>query len=276
MTTSRETPDRKSAELPALDIVPPDRIARLVEDVGIRKVLLPFLPTLTLGVLAGAFIAFGSMFFTIVITGSELGYGPTRLLGGMAFSLGLVLVIVGGAELFTGNSLIVMAWASRRVTSRALLRNWAIVYAGNLIGAVATAVLVHLSGVLLVQNGETGQTAVAIAQGKLALDPLQAFVRGILCNILVCLAVWMCFAARSVSGKILVIIFPVTAFVALGFEHSIANMYLLPVAMLHRDGAIDTMAMLANLAPVTAGNVVGGGLLVALVYWLVYLRPGRR
>lgn len=267
--------DRRGHEPEALDVIPPARMARLVEDVGVRKVGLSFLSTLTLGVLAGAFIAFGSMFFTVTITGSEFGYGPTRLLGGMAFSLGLVLVIIGGAELFTGNSLIVMAWANRSITIRALLRNWTIVYAGNLIGALATAGLVHLSGTLLLGGGEVGQTASAIALEKLSLDPVEAFVRGVLCNILVCLAVWMCFAARSVSGKILAIIFPVTAFVALGFEHSIANMYLLPVAMLHMDGRIDAMALLANLVPVTAGNVVGGGVLVALVYWLVYLRPGR-
>lgn len=267
--------DRIGADPEVLDVIPPDRIARLVANVGMRKVALPVLPTLTLGVLAGAFIAFGSMFFTATITGSELGYGPTRLLGGMAFSLGLVLVIIGGAELFTGNSLIVMAWANRSITIRALLRNWTIVYAGNLIGAVATAGLVHFSGTLLLGGGEVGQTASAIALEKLSLDPIEAFVRGVLCNILVCLAVWMCFAARSVSGKILAIIFPVTAFVALGFEHSIANMYLLPVAMLHMDGRIDAIALLANLVPVTAGNVVGGGVLVALVYWLVYLHPGR-
>jgi formate/nitrite transporter len=267
--------DRRGPEPEALDVIPPARMARLVEDVGVRKVGLSFLSTLTLGVLAGAFIAFGSMFFTVTITGSEFGYGPTRLLGGMAFSLGLVLVIIGGAELFTGNSLIVMAWANRSITIRALLRNWTVVYAGNLIGALATAGLVHLSGTLLLGGGEVGQTASAIALEKLSLDPIEAFVRGVFCNILVCLAVWMCFAARSVSGKILAIIFPVTAFVALGFEHSIANMYLLPVAMLHMDGRIDAMALLANLVPVTAGNVVGGGVLVALVYWLVYLRPGR-
>lgn len=267
--------DRRGVEPDVLDVIPPDRIARLVEDVGVRKVGLAFLPTFTLGVLAGAFIAFGSMFFTATVTGSEFGYGPTRVLGGMAFSLGLILVIIGGAELFTGNSLIVMAWANRSITTRALLRNWTIVYVGNLIGALATAVLMHLSGALLLNGGDVGQTAGAIALEKLSLDPFQAFVRGILCNILVCLAVWMCFAARSVSGKILCIIFPVTAFVALGFEHSIANMYLLPVAMLHMDGRIDAMALLANLVPVTAGNIVGGGVLVALVYWLVYLRPGK-
>lgn len=265
-----------------LDVVTPARIAQLVKDVGVRKAQLGFVPTLALAVLAGAFIAFGAMFFTVVVTGSEAGYGPTRMLGGLAFSLGLILVIIGGAELFTGNSLIVMAWASGDITLAALLRNWAIVYAGNLIGAVATAVMVHLSGTLDagglagggLAGGAVGDTAVAIATVKLALTPAQAFVRGVLCNVLVCLAVWMCFAAHSVAGRVLVIAFPVTAFVALGFEHSVANMYLLPVAMLHA-GQADITGLVANLAVVSAGNVLGGGVFVALVYWLVYLRRTR-
>ena len=256
-----------------LNIVPPAEIARLVEEVGTRKVALGLLQTLSLAVLAGAFIAFGAMFFTVVVTGSELGFGPTRLLGGVAFSLGLVLVIIGGAELFTGNSLIVMAWASRRVSTAALLRNWAIVYAGNLFGAVGMAVMIHASGVLDMGGGAVGESAVAITASKLALGPEQAFVRGVLCNVLVCLAVWMCFAARGATGKVAVIIPPVTAFVVLGFEHSVANMYLIPVGMLHRDGAINVFLLATNLVPVTAGNIVGGGVLVALVYWLVYLRP---
>lgn len=275
MDQTDASPASEPLEPHPLEVVPPARMARLVEEVGVRKVLLPFIPTLTLGILAGAFIAFGSMFFTVTITGSELGFGPTRLLGGLAFSLGLILVIIGGAELFTGNSLIIMAWASRRIGTAALLRNWALVYVGNLIGAVSTAILVHLSGVLSEGENAVGVTAAMIAIAKTSLDPAQAFVRGILCNILVCLAVWMCFAARSVSGKVTVIVLPITAFVALGFEHSIANMYLIPVGMLHQNGTIDAMALLANLLPVTAGNIVGGGVLVALVYWLVYLYPPR-
>ena len=254
-----------------LDVVSPARIAQLVQDVGVRKVSLGALETFTLGVLAGAFIAFGGMFYTMAITGSELGFGPTRLVGGLSFSLGLVLVIVGGAELFTGNSLIVMARASGRITTRALLRNWGIVYLGNFAGALGTAVLVHLSGILALGDGAVGAQAAAIAQGKLALDPVEAFTRGILCNILVCLAVWMCFAAHSVSGKVLVIVFPITAFVVLGFEHSVANMYLLPVAMLHA-GQADLAGLATNLLYVTAGNIVGGGVLVALVYWVIYCR----
>jgi formate transporter len=257
-----------------LDIVPPATIARLVEDVGIRKAGLPWIPTLTLAVLAGAFIAFGAMFYTVVITGSELGYGPTRLIGGLAFSLGLVLVIIGGAELFTGNSLIVMARAQGRISTRSLLRNWSLVFVGNLIGSTATAVMVHLSGILAAGDGDVGEMAVAIASAKLALAPSEAFVRGVLCNVLVCLAVWMCFAARDVAGKVLAIVFPISAFVALGFEHSVANMYLIPVGMLHA-GTFEAAPFAANLLYVTAGNIVGGGVLVALVFWLVYERGGQ-
>ncbi len=254
-----------------LDVVSPAKIAQLVQDVGIRKVSLGALETFTLGVLAGAFIAFGGMFYTVAITGSELGFGPTRLIGGLSFSLGLILVIIGGAELFTGNSLIVMARASGRIATRALLRNWALVYAGNFVGAAGSALLVYFSGILSLGDGAVGTQALAIAEGKLALAPIEAFARGILCNILVCLAVWMCFAAHSVSGKVLVILFPITAFVVLGFEHSVANMYLIPVAMLY-SGQADIAGLAANLLYVTAGNVVGGGVLVALVYWVIYCR----
>lgn len=247
-------------------------MAQLVEDVGVRKTLMPLLPLFTLGVLAGAFIAFGAMFYTIVVTGSQLGFGVTRLLGGMAFSVGLVLVLIGGAELFTGNNLIAMAWAARKVTTGALLRNWAIVYAANFIGALGSTVLVYLSGILELSSGAVGAQAAAITATKLALTPVESFTRGILCNTLVCLAVWLCYSSRQVSGKILAIIFPITAFVALGFEHSVANMYLIPVGMLASGGGIDVGPLLANLLPVTLGNVVGGSVLVALVYWAVYLR----
>lgn len=255
-----------------LDVVPPARIAHLVEEVGVKKARLPLVQTLTLGVLAGAFIAFGGMFYTLAVTGSELGLGPARLLGGLAFSLGLVLVVIGGAELFTGNNLIVMAWADGRVGTAGLLRNWILVYAGNLAGALGMAVLVQLSGTLSLGDGALAEKAAAIAQAKVAIGPLEAFVRGVLCNMLVCLAIWMCFAAHTVAGKVLAIVFPVTAFVALGFEHSVANMYLIPIGALQTAGTIGIADMLGNLIPVTLGNIVGGGALVALVYWLIYLR----
>jgi formate/nitrite transporter len=268
LSTDNSIAERSSA----LDVVPPALIARLVEDVGVKKAGLSLVQTLTLGILAGAFIALGAMFYTVVVTGSELGFGPTRLLGGIAFSLGLILVIIGGAELFTGNSLIVLAWVDGRIDTAALLRNWSIVYVGNLIGALGSAALVHLSGTLDLNDGAVGQTAQAIAQSKVSLEFIPAFIRGVLCNTLVCLAVWMCFAAHTVTGKVFAILFPVAAFVALGFEHSVANMYLIPIAALQPGSTIGTMDLLGNLIPVTLGNIVGGGVLVALTYWLVYLK----
>ena len=271
MPKSPQPEDVKTLPEP-LDVVPPARIAHLVEEVGVKKVHLSAVQTFTLAVLAGAFIAFGGMAYTLTVTGSELGFGPTRLLGGLAFSLGLVLVVIGGAELFTGNNLIVMAWADRRVTSGEVARNWGIVYAGNLAGSLGTAMLVHLSGTLSLGDGAVANTAVGIAQSKVALPFVEAFFRGVLCNTLVCLAVWMCFAAHTVSGKVLAVVFPVTAFVALGFEHSVANMYLIPIGALQPGSEVTLAGFFANIIPVTLGNIVGGSALVALVYWLVYLR----
>lgn len=253
----------------SIDAYAPAEIAQRVAGAGVKKAEAPLTQTLVLAVLAGVFVAFGGAFFTLVMTGSPLGFGPARLLGGLAFCLGLILVVVGGAELFTGNNLIVMAWAERKVTTARLLRNWGLVYLGNLIGALAMVVLVWLSGSLAL--GEVAATAAAIADGKTALGPTEAFVRGILCNALVCLAVWLCFAAHTVTGKILAILWPITAFVALGLEHSVANMYLIPIGQLV-GGGLDIPAFLGNLIPVTFGNILGGGLGVAGVYWAVYLR----
>ena len=255
-----------------IDAYTPDRMAELVESVGVKKAALPAVPTLMLGLLAGAFIAFGAMFFTLVTTNQYIGLGSARLLGGVAFSLGLILVVVGGAELFTGNNLIVMAWADRKVSTMKLLRNWGLVYFSNLCGAVGAAALVFWSGTLSFGDGAVSETAVEIAMAKVSINPLQAFIRGILCNVLVCLAVWLCFAARDVAGKILAIIFPISAFVALGFEHSVANMYFIPLGMLLSGGDITIIDFINNLIPVTLGNIVGGGLLVAIVYWSIYLR----
>ena len=207
-------------------------IAAQIERAGIGKTRLPALSLVALAILAGAFIAFGAMLYTLVMTGSSLGFGLARVVGGVAFSLGLILVIVGGAELFTGNALIVMAAASRRVSVAALMRNWGIVYLGNFAGAVGAAVLVYLSGTLALDAGAVGETAREIARVKLTLPADQAFFRGVLCNALVCLAVWLCFSARDVAGKVLAIIWPISAFVALGFEHSVANMYLITIGML--------------------------------------------
>ena len=254
------------------DAYPPAQVALLVEQVGVKKATLPAVPTLALGLLAGAFIAFGAMFSTLVMTDNPLGLGPGRLLGGLAFSLGLVLVVVGGAELFTGNNLVVMAWAARKITSAQLARNWTLVYAANLVGSLGTALMVVWSGTLDFGGGAVEDTAIAIAQAKVALGFSEAFFGGILCNVLVCLAVWLCFAAHDVAGKVLAIILPISGFVALGFEHSVANMYLIPIAMLAGAEGVTVAGFLANLLPVTLGNIVGGGVFVALIYWLIYLR----
>jgi formate/nitrite transporter len=256
------------------DAYAPAQVAALVEEGGVRKAAMPLQRLLVLGTLGGAFIAFGAMAYTLVVTGSTLGFGPTRLLGGAAFALGLVLVLVGGAELFTGNALMTMAWAARRVGTRALLRNWAVVLAGNAAGAFGAVALAHLSGTMALDGGNVGRTATAIADAKLALGPIEAFFRGLLCNALVCLAVWLSFAATDVAGRILAILFPVAAFVALGFEHSVANLYILPAGDLAAGRPVGVAAMLGNLVPVTLGNVAGGAGGVALAYWLAYLRKG--
>tara|TARA_R110000787_G_scaffold63679_10_gene143914 strand:+ start:84102 stop:84905 length:804 start_codon:yes stop_codon:yes gene_type:complete len=258
---------------PDLDAYTPAKITERVEAAGVSKAELAIMPTFVLALLAGAFIAFGAMLFTLIVTGSDLGFGPTRLLGGIGFSLGLILVVVAGAELFTGNNLIVMAWADGKVSTRRLMRNWAIVFVGNLIGGIAMAVMADLSGAFSMNAGAVGATAIAIAEAKIALPPLEAFVRGILCNALVCLAIWLCFAAHSVTDKILAIVFPIAAFVALGFEHSIANAYLIPAGYFAGADSVDLAGFIANMIPVTAGNIVGGSVGVALVYWVVY---GRR
>ena len=256
------------------DAYAPAEIANRVESAGVAKVRQRPLTTFTLAVLAGAYIGFGVVAYTIVVTESALGWGPTRLLGGAAFSLGLVLVIVAGAELFTGNALIVLGWADHKIRLTELLRNWVIVYAGNLVGALGTALLVILSGILELRGGAVGAEAAAIASGKLQLTPTETFFRGVLCNVLVCLAVWLSFAARSLTDKVLAVLIPVSAFVVSGFEHSVANMYAIPIAMLGGLIEPDWLGFFINLAVVSAGNILGGGVLVALAYWAVYIRGG--
>lgn len=256
------------------DAYQPRQLAERVEVAATEKAAAPMATTFMLALLAGAFIAFGSMFYTLAMTNHGLGFGPARILGGVVFSFGLILVVVAGAELFTGNNLIVMAYADGRISLGALLTNWVIVFAGNVAGSLAMAVLMVLSGTLGLANGAVGETAISIAEAKVALPVMEAFIRGLLCNALVCLAVWLCFAARSVTDKILAIVFPVTAFVALGFEHSIANAYLIPVGLLAGGTNISFAAATQNMVFVTLGNIVGGSLFVGLVYWVIYGRKG--
>ena len=261
-----------------LDAYAPAQIAMRVREVGVTKAAMPVLTMFALAVLAGAFIALGALFYTVTMTtgkGVAAPFGLHRLAGGVAFSLGLILVVVGGAELFTGNNLIAMAWASGRVTTQQIMRNWGWVYLGNLVGAVGTAALVWLAGIQSMGDGAVGETMVQIARSKISLDPVSAVARGILCNVLVCLAVWLCMGARSVTDKILAIVFPITGFVACGFEHSVANMYFLPIGLALAAGTsapLSAVDAISNIALVTVGNIFGGTVLVALVYWAVYLR----
>jgi len=260
-------------EIFGLDAFAPKDVAARVSDAGVAKARLPWLTLALLGVLAGAFIGLGALLFALVACDAGLGFAATRVLGGLAFSVGLILVTVAGAELFTGNNLIAIAWASGRVSSGELLRNWALACAANAVGAAALALLVWWSGRAALNHGALGQAVLSIAATKVQMPLAEAFFSGMLCNVLVCMAVWMAQAGRSVTDKVLAIVFPITAFVAAGFEHSIANMFYFPLAALL--GAPFGLAdVLHNLLPVIAGNIVGGSVLVAGGYWLIYLRPG--
>lgn len=249
------------------DAYKPAEIAQLIENAGVAKARLGFGQMLTLAMLAGAFIGFGAAFFLMTMTGADAGFGPQRVLGGLVFSMGLILCIVGGAELFTGNALMVMAAVDRKITLTELFRNWGTVYLGNLIGAVGLAVAFAFTGML---EAPFGETAVKLATAKLALPPLAAFAKGALCNALVCLAVWLTFSSRDTTGKILAILWPITGFVALGLEHSVANMFLFPLAWL-AGGDIDPGPAILALVWVTLGNVLGGAGGVALAYRYAYL-----
>jgi formate/nitrite transporter len=289
-----------------IDALLPQEMATRAEYLGVRKAEMPFLKMFMLSVLAGAFIALGAIFATTVSAGSMaittasgeaafstgLPFGVTRLLAGLVFSLGLILVVVGGAELFTGNNLIVMAWANGKVTGGALLRNWGIVYLGNFVGSIGTAALMFFTRQYTFGANSIGIAALRTGVAKCDLTFIQAIALGTLCNALVCMAVWLTFSARSTVDKIVAIVFPITAFVAAGFEHSIANMYFIPYALFIKMFDADFVAKIAdkvpnldkltwpafwinNLLPVTIGNIIGGAVLVAAVYWAIFLRASK-
>jgi len=271
-----------------LDAHPPLEMAERMEDVGVRKATMDPWSMFALAVLAGSFIGLGAEFFTLVITDSGLSFGMNKLVGGLVFCLGLILVVVAGAELFTGNNLIVMAWVVGKLTLGQVMRNWLIVYAGNLVGSLATVVFMYFTRQWVFSDYHVGATALSIANAKVNLPFSAAITRGILCNALVCLAVWLTLSGRSVTDKILAILFPITAFVASGFEHSIANMYFIPMGILLKGEPqvveaaglaaadltlLNLQGFIDNLIAVTTGNVFGGGFLVAAVYWFIYRRP---
>lgn len=302
---------QNNAPVISFDALMPGDMAAKAEAVGVKKATGNAMQLFALAILAGAFIALGAIFCTTVLTGSSaltlkdaagavtgsgaatVPYGVTRFLGGLVFCVGLILVIVGGAELFTGNNLIVMAWADKKVTTAQLLRNWVIVYLGNFVGSVATALIMFFSKQYTFSNGAVGLTVLNIANSKCSLEFLQAIALGIMCNAMVCMAVWLCFSARSTTDKILSIIFPISGFVAAGFEHSVANMYFIPIGLFVKMWAAEgfwksigkTAAdfanltwgnfFLKNLLPVTIGNIIGGAVMVGVVYWFIYLRKAK-
>ena len=267
------------------DAYAPKEISMRIENVGVTKARLPFISLVALGVLAGGFIGLGALYYTVVVSDINLGFAASRVLGGVAFSLGLILVVVAGAELFTGNNLLVMAWVGKRISTGELLKNWIIVYAANFIGAAGLALLVYLSYHWDMADGAIGAAAVKIAAYKTSLPFWKAFFNGILCNILVCLAVWLASAGRNVADKIIAIVFPISAFVAAGFEHSVANMYFISLGILLKDvvpateltniNMLNLTGFVNNLIPVTIGNIIGGGIMVALVYYMVYGRANK-
>ncbi len=264
------------------DAYAPKEIAEKIETIGVTKARLPILSQITLGLLAGGFIGLGALYFTIVVSDASLTFATSRILGGIAFSFGLILVVVAGAELFTGNNLLVMAWAGGRITTFELLRNWIVIYLANFVGALGLVLLVIWSQQWRMNSDGVGTTAVKIAAAKAALPFWEAFFKGLLCNILVCLAVWLALAGRSVVDKIFAIVFPISAFVAAGFEHSVANMYFIPLGILLKDqlapGIAENLSWFSvwsNLIPVTLGNICGGSVMVALVYHFIYRRGWR-
>jgi formate/nitrite transporter len=293
--TSIETRDGRPAAAPplftptGLDALAPPDVARKAESIGVAKAAMPAPTVFVLAVLAGAFIALGAVFATTVSAGgAELPYGVVRLLAGLTFTLGLILVVVAGAELFTGNNLIVMAWAGRHVTTARVAGNWTLVWIGNFVGALATALIVFAARQYEFGGGAVGETALSIAAAKTNLGFVQAVALGMLCNALVCLAVWLTYGAHTTTDKIMAVIPPIAAFVAAGFEHSVANMYFISIGLLVKSDDefvaglesppdLSTLDLdgflLGNLLPVTIGNVIGGAVMVGAVYWFVYLRP---
>jgi formate transporter len=292
MTTESTGPPGFGPPGSGIDALLPAEIARKAERIGAEKVRVEVTTLLALAILAGAFIALGSMFATTVLAGANaaMPYGMSRLVAGLAFCLGLILVVVGGAELFTGNTLMVMAWAAGKVRLAEMLRAWAIIYVGNFIGAIGMALLVYLSGQPFNGSGSVATVAMRLAADKAGLPFGHAFFLGILCNVLVCLAVWLTIGARTTSDKVLAVLFPVSAFVVAGFEHSVANMYIIPLGLFLKAwapvalwtqmgstaadfAALTWPAFFGSLIPVTLGNIVGGSVLVGGTYWFVYLRP---
>ena len=278
------------AESP-FDCLKPEAIAALAEDITYAKATKPAHKVIPLAITAGAFIAIAFVFYITVTTGSSgMAWGMSKLVGGLCFSLGLILCVLLGAELFTSTTLTLVAKAANRISWAQLFKNWGLVYFGNLIGGLIIVALIIMSAEYTAADGQWGLNAMKVAQHKIHHTFFEALALGILCNLMVCLAVWMAFGARTATDKVMVMLLPVAMFVASGFEHSIANMFMIPVGI-----AIHSVAspefwqaigqdpasfadltvsnfVLNNLIPVTLGNIIGGGVMVGLTYWFIFRR----
>ena len=264
-----------------LEALSPTEVEKRVEDAACAKAALPTGRCFVSAMLAGAFVAFGGMFFCLFLSDATLPFAVQRLVGGVCFCLGLVLVLCCGAELFTGNMLMVTGLASKKIKLGGLVRNWVIVWLGNLVGSLIVVALIYWCGVGAMNGGAVGDAMVSVAVGKVTPDWLVLMAKGIMCNVMVCLAVWIGFSARTVVDKVLGIMLPISFFVAAGFEHCVANMFFLPTGLLMKSagfgaavanaGALDVTAILYNLSAATVGNIIGG-VLVGLAYWFVYAR----
>jgi formate transporter len=277
--------------IPTLEDKAPKNIAETIaQTVGVAKATSPWLTVFVLGILGGAYVGFGGFLSTTATfdMAAKFGMGFTKLMGGAVFSVGLMLVVIAGAELFTGNTLMVSSVMSREISFGAMVKRWALVFTANFIGALLVTLIFFYSGLWKTADGALGLAAVKVASTKVHLTFSEALWRGIGCNWLVCLAVWMALAARQTIGKIFAIFFPVMCFVALGFEHCIANMYFIPTGILFVHwtqlpstagidiGAINWVNFIwKNLLPVTMGNIIGGVVFVGMSYWGAYIRPGK-
>ncbi|MDI6731223.1 MAG: formate/nitrite transporter family protein [Candidatus Margulisbacteria bacterium] len=268
----------------------PQEIAQSLVTVGKKKCSLSFISIVLLGILAGAYIGFGAELMTMVThdLAKYVGMGFARFLGGAVFSVGLMLVVIGGAELFTGNNLILTGVIKGEVSWLDMLKNWVVVYLANFIGSLLLVYIMFYSGLWAINQLGVGASALSIATAKVNITWVEAFARGIGCNWLVCLAIWLALASKDVVGKIFAIFFPIMAFVASGFEHSVANMYFIPMGLLLKSNAAvvaasglagEKLANLTwsgfvynNLIPVTLGNIVGGAVFVGAIYAFAYLR----
>lgn len=275
--------------VPTLEDKAPKTIAETVAStVGVGKATSPWFTVFVLGILAGSYIGFGGLLSTTVTfdLAAKAGIGLTKFLAGSAFSLGLILVVIAGAELFTGNNLMVSSVLSKEITFSTMTKRWVLVYAANFIGSILLALIFYYSGLWKTGDSALGVAAIGVAAKKVSLDFSEALVRGIGCNWLVCLAVWMALAARQTIGKIFAIFFPIMGFVAIGFEHCVANMYFIPTGIFLKNWAGIGSASMAgldaltwanfvwkNLLPVTIGNIIGGAVFVGMSYWGAYLRP---